>query len=151
MSDRTQEWRARRERKEKERRERERAIRERERFEGLQVDPDVDYYEDIAQREPGDTNIVRWGFDLHPQVTFWSAGFLVVFLGLTLAFRETAEGIFNDALSFIGDNFGWFYILSANIFLVAIVFFGFSRYGRITAWRPGRANRSSATSPGTPC
>ncbi len=135
-SDRTEEWRARRERKEREREERARAIRERDRFEGLQVDPDVDYYEDVARREPGDTNIVRWGFDLHPHVTFASAGFLIVFLGLTLAFQEQAERVFADSLSFIGDNFGWFYILSANIFLIAIVFFGFSRFGRIRLGGP---------------
>lgn len=131
MSDRTNEWRDRRERQEEEREQRRRAIRERESFEGLQVDPDVDYYEDTRRRTPGDTNIVKWGFDIHPQVTFSAAGFLIVFLGLTLAFQERAEKFFGDSLSFIGDNFGWFYILSANIFLVAIVFFGFSRFGRI--------------------
>ncbi|NNF53145.1 MAG: BCCT family transporter [Acidimicrobiales bacterium] len=131
MSDRTAEWKARRDRKEEERSARQRAIRERDRFEGLQVDPDVDYYEDVARREPGDTNIIKFGFDIHPQVTFASAGFLVLFLGLTLAFQEQAETVFADSLSFIGDNFGWFYILSANIFLVAITFFGFSRFGRI--------------------
>ncbi len=131
MTDRTAEWKARRDRKDDERAERQRAIRERDRFEGLQVDPDLDYYEDVAKREPGDTNIVKFGFDIHPQVTFASAGFLVLFLALTLAFQEQAETVFADSLSFIGDNFGWFYILSANIFLVSIVFFGFSRFGRI--------------------
>ena len=106
-----------------------RAIEEREDFEGLQVEPETEYYEEIAERKPGDGNIVKWGFDLHPQVTFASAGFLIVFLTLTLVFKEDAEKFFQDALTFIGDNFGWFYILSANIFLVAIVFFGFSRFG----------------------
>ncbi|MBT8241812.1 MAG: BCCT family transporter [Acidimicrobiia bacterium] len=85
----------------------------------------------MSTREPGDSNIVKFGFDIHPQVTLASAGFLTIFLGLTLAFQERAETVFADSLAFIGDNFGWFYILSANIFLIAIVFFGFSRFGRI--------------------
>ena len=107
------------------------AIEEREAFEGLQVEPETEFYEEAVKRSPGDTNIVKWGFDLHPQVTFASAGFLIAFLALTLIFKDDAEKFFQDALSFIGDNFGWFYILSANIFLVAIIFFGFSRFGRI--------------------
>ena len=131
MSDRTQEREARRAERQREREARRRAVAEREEFEGLQVDPDTRYYEEIAQRKPGDTNIVRFGFDIHPQVTFFSAGFLIIFLALTLIFRETAETVFQEALAWIGDNFGWFYILAANIFLVAIVFFGFSRFGRI--------------------
>ncbi len=131
MSNRTELRKARRAVRQREKEERERAIAEREAFEGLQVDPETEYYEEIADRTPGDTNIVKWGFDLHPQVALSSAGFLVVFLALTLIFQDQAETFFQNALTFIGDNFGWFYILSANIFLVAIVFFGFSRFGRI--------------------
>ena len=116
---------------EQERERRRRAIEERPEFEGLQVRIDTKYYEDIADREPGDGNIVKWGFDLHPQVTLWSAGFLVVFLGLTLAFQEPAESFFNSTLAWIGDTFGWFYILVANIFVVAVLYFAFSRFGRI--------------------
>ena len=131
MANRMEQRRARRAQREREAAERKQAIEAREAFEGLQVEPENEYYEETAERKPGDTNIVRWGFDLHPQVTFISAGFLIVFLALTLIFREQAEKIFQDALTFIGDNFGWFYILSANVFVVAIAFFGFSRFGRI--------------------
>ncbi|MCP5032716.1 MAG: hypothetical protein GY939_13005, partial [Actinomycetia bacterium] len=131
VSDRTELRTARRAQRHREREERERAVAEREAFEGLQVDPETEYYEEIADRKPGDGNIVKWGFDLHPQVAFSSAGFLIVFLALTLIFNDQAETFFQEALTFIGDNFGWFYILAANIFLVAIIFFGFSRFGRI--------------------
>lgn len=124
------------EEKRREREERHRAVEEREEFEGLQVDPGMVFYPEIADRRPGDTNIVRWGFDLHPQVTAWSAGFLIIFLALTLVYRDSAEGVFADALVFIGDNFGWFYILAANIFLIAVVFFGFSRFGQIRLGGP---------------
>ena len=117
--------------KERERAAREAAVAQRTDFEGLQVQPEGDYYEEAAVRTPGDTNIVKWGFDLHPQVTFVAAGFLIVFLALTLIFQESAESAFGTALDFIGANFGWFYIVAANIMLVAVAFFGFSRYGRI--------------------
>ena len=70
MSDRTRLREARRAARRREREERQRAIEEREAFEGLQVDPDTEFYEEIAERKPGDSNIVRWGFDIHPQVTF---------------------------------------------------------------------------------
>ena len=123
--------RLRREQRARDREERDRAIEEREAFEGLQVDPETEYYEELVERKPGDTNFVKWGFDLHPQVALGSAGFLVIFLALTLIFREQAETVFQEALTFIGTNFGWFYILSANIFLIAIAAFGFSRFGRI--------------------
>lgn len=111
--------------------ERRHAVEDRPAFEGLQVEPENVYYEELKDREPGDTNIVKYGFDIHPQVTFASAGFLIVFLGLTLIFSDVAESIFAASLDFIGDKFGWFYILSANIFVVAIFTFAFSKYGKI--------------------
>ena len=76
-----------------EREERHRIVEEREEFEGLQVDPGMVFYPEIADRKPGDKNIVRFGFDLHPQVTAWSAGFLIVFLSLTLIYRDSAEDV----------------------------------------------------------
>ena len=119
-----------------ERRRRREAIQNRRPFEGLQVDPEIDFYPEVADREPGDTNIVKWGFDIHPQVTFWSAGLLIVFIAWTLLFQETAADAFNVALGFIGESFGWLYILAANIFVVVGFFFAFSRYGKIRIGGP---------------
>ncbi len=131
MSDRSEARKALRAQEEQERLERERAVAERDPFEGLQVEPETEYYEEVKERTPGDTNIVKWGFDIHPQVTFISAGFLILFLGLTVIFQDAAESAFQSALTFIGNTFGWFYILAADVFLIAIVYFGFSRFGRI--------------------
>lgn len=119
-----------------EREARRQAIINRSRFEGLQIAPEVDFYPEVADREPGDTNIVRWGFDLHPQVTFWSAGILLVLLGATLVFREQMEGFFNDLLTGINTSFGWLYILAANIYVIAGLFFAFSRFGKIRIGGP---------------
>ncbi|MFP4636531.1 MAG: BCCT family transporter, partial [Nitriliruptoraceae bacterium] len=118
------------------RRARRHAIYHRARFQGLQVDPDIDFYPEVAHREPGDTNVVRWGFDLHPGVTFVSAGLLIVFVGLTLIFPSRAEEAFNTVLTGISDNFGWFYILAANLIVLAAVYFAFSRYGKVRIGGP---------------
>ncbi len=112
------------------------AIYNRARFEGLQIDPEVEFYPEVAGREPGDTNVVRWGFDLHPTVTFVSAGILVVFVAFTLLFPSQAEAAFDTTLAFINDGFGWFYILAANLFVLAAAFFAFSRYGKIRIGGP---------------
>jgi choline/carnitine/betaine transport len=112
------------------------AIIDRPRFEGLQIAPEVDFYPEVADREPGDTNIVRWGFDLHPQVSLWSAGIVGLLLVITLVFREEMEGFFSSLLTGINTSFGWLYILSANIFVITGLFFAFSRFGKIRIGGP---------------
>ena len=111
------------------------AIRNRGKFDGLQVDPDIDFYPEVADREPGDRNIVKWGFDIHPQVTFAAAAFLTVFIVLSLATDATGEA-FDAILGFINGNLGWLYILDFNIFIGVALFFALSRYGKIRLGGP---------------
>ncbi len=110
---------------------RRRAIRERARFYGLQVEPENPHGAAVPSRKPGDDNIVRWGFDIHPQVTFISAGFLLVFLASTLAFSDAAERWFATLLDFVSGTFGWFYVLVTTIFVVVVLLLAVSRYGTI--------------------
>ena len=117
-------------------RRREDAIRHRARFEGLQIDPDIDFYPEVADREPGDKNIVKWGFDMHPQVTFVAAGFLLVFIAATLIFPDQAGGVFSAILSFINEKVGWLYIMSFNVFIGAALYFALGRYGKIRLGGP---------------
>ena len=112
------------------------AIENRKPFEGLQVDPDIDFYPEVADREPGDRNIVRVGFDIHPQVTFWSAGFLTVFITLSLLFTDATAGVFSAILDFINGKLGWLYILDFNIFVGVALYFAFSRFGKIRLGGP---------------
>ena len=112
------------------------AIRERKPFEGLQIDPDIDFYPEVADREPGDRNIVRAGFDIHPQVTFWSAGFLLLFIAMSLIFTDTADEVFKAVLGFINEKLGWLYILDFNIFLGVALFFALGRFGKIRLGGP---------------
>ena len=131
---------------EEEERLREAAIHQRPRFEGLQVDPEIDFYPEVADREPGDKNIVKWGFDIHPQVTFWSAGVLFAFICWTLIFPESAGQTFSAVLSFINNNVGWLYILAFNVFVGFALYFAFGRYGKIRLGGPGALPEFSTAS-----
>jgi len=111
--------------------ERRKAILERDRFYGLQVAPEVEYYEEISHREPGDTNWVGYGFDIHPQVTFVASGLLVLFIGWTLIAGEQATTFFDSALTLISSNLGWFYISAANVIVISMFVFAFSAFGKI--------------------
>ena len=112
------------------------AIENRERFEGLQIKPSAAYYNDAGDREPGDRNWQGYGFDLHPHVTFISAAFLVVFILLTLMFKESAASVFESLMAGITGNFGWFLVLAANAFIIAAIIFAVSRFGTIRIGGP---------------
>jgi choline/glycine/proline betaine transport protein len=94
---------------------------------GLQVE----LFHANTGRKPGDTNIERFGFDVHPQVFFISTPLIILFIVLTLVFNEQAQTIFSDIQSGISEAAGWFYILAANIFIFFMVYFAFSRFGKL--------------------
>jgi choline/glycine/proline betaine transport protein len=121
---------------EAEREARHHAIEDRPLFEGLQVEPTASYFDVSDRREPGRDNWVGWGFDIHPQVTFVSAALVTLFIALTLMFREDADRFFESTLGGITANFGWFLVLSANVLIVAALFFAFSRLGDIRLGGP---------------
>jgi choline/glycine/proline betaine transport protein len=87
--------------------------------------------EERTERYPGDTNFQKWGFDLHPQVAPISGGLVILFIVLTLVFKEQASSVFTTTLNGIATYGGWFYILAANIFLGVILIFALSKFGRI--------------------
>lgn len=110
---------------------RKKAIEEREKFRGLQIRPTATLLDGEPSREPGDRNWNGFGFDIHPQVTFASVFILTIFIVLTIMFKDQAASTADGMLAWISMNFGWFFILSANVFIVAAAFFAFSRLGRI--------------------
>ncbi|MFA9378725.1 MAG: BCCT family transporter [Lachnotalea sp.] len=107
------------------------AIKNRKPFKGLQIRPTVSLFDEANRQEPGENNWKGFGFDIHPQVTFISVIFLVIFISATLIFPKGAETLFNTILSGITKNAGWFLITVANIFVGAALFFAFGRYGNI--------------------
>jgi choline/glycine/proline betaine transport protein len=103
------------------------ASRDDEMSDGLQVElfhPDSD-------REPGDTNIQRLGFDIHPVVFPISLVVIVAFVAATIALGEQAASVYNNIFNFINGNFGWFYITSVNLFILTVIYFAASKYGNI--------------------
>jgi choline/glycine/proline betaine transport protein len=110
---------------------RRRAIRDRDTFKGLQIVPTASFEDDAEGREPGDRNWAGYGFDVHPHVTFFSAAVLVLFVVLTVMFKEDASAFFEMTLEAVTTNTGWFLILVTNIFILAAFYFAFSRFGKI--------------------
>lgn len=114
-----------------EREARKRAVANRDKIAGLQVTPTASVEDDAQEREPGDTNWSGPGFDIHPQVTVASVCILVVFIVLTLMFKEDASHLFKAALHEITSKAGWFLILATNIFIIAALYFALGKFGRI--------------------
>ena len=110
---------------------REKAVKEREKFRGLQIRPTASFFDDADAKEPGEDNWSGFGFDIHPQVTIISSIVLVTFIILTIMFKDQAAGLAGATLGGISSMFGWFFILAANVFIMAAVFFAFSRFGHI--------------------
>ena len=94
---------------------------------GLQVElfhPDSD-------REPGDTNVTGLGFDVHPVVFPVALAVIALFIAATIALGDGAAAAYTAVFNGINEYFGWFYILAVNIFIIALVYFGVSKYGKI--------------------
>ncbi|HID94332.1 MAG TPA: BCCT family transporter [bacterium (Candidatus Stahlbacteria)] len=110
---------------------REKAIKNRDRFFGLQILPTVSIYDDHNRHVPGENNWKKYGLDIHPHVTFFAVAILVSFIVLTMMFQEESKEFFSAMLSSITGGAGWFFILSANLFVLAALYFAFSRFGTI--------------------
>ncbi|MFC6873251.1 BCCT family transporter [Halobellus marinus] len=94
---------------------------------GLQVE----LFHPESDREPGDTNIAKWGFDVHPVVFPVALVLIALFIAATIILGESASAAYTWLFNFIGENFGWFYLLSVNIFIVVLLYFAFGKYGNI--------------------
>ena len=97
---------------------------------GLQVE----LFHPESDREPGDTNIQALGFDIHPVVFPVALVLIATFIAITLlgpVFGLDVEGAYTWLFEFIGDTFGWFYLLAVNIFIVVLLYFALGKYGTI--------------------
>ncbi|MFB6228148.1 MAG: BCCT family transporter, partial [Halobacteriales archaeon] len=113
---------------------------------GLQVE----LFHPESDREPGDTNIERWGFDVHPVVFPVALVAVALFIVLTIFYEtladalgwtmvnsqgetvtQTASDAYTVIFDAIGANFGWLYLLAVNVFIVVLLYFAFSKFGNI--------------------
>jgi len=83
------------------------------------------------QRTPGDRNLQFPGFDFHPEVFITSGALILLFVAVTLIFKEPAENAFGAIQSFIAEGMGWFMILAVSIYLGVAVILALSKFGEI--------------------
>ncbi len=70
-------------------------------------------------------------FDVHPQVFFTSAAFIIGFVIFTIFFHQKVGDFFTPLQAAISTNAGWFFVWTMNIILFFSLYLMFSRYGDI--------------------
>ncbi|GEN27280.1 BCCT family transporter [Halovibrio variabilis] len=89
---------------------------------------DTDY---VIGQDNITTNAMGLNLDLHGKVFSISAIIVLLFVVLTLALQDTIAPIYDAIFSFLTVNLGWFFILSANVFVVLCIGLIFSPLGKI--------------------
>lgn len=76
-------------------------------------------------------SFLRRQFDIHPPV-FWPAALLVLlFISITLVVGSPMKNVFSAIQDTISNNFGWFFVICVNIYLIFMLYLAFSKYGNI--------------------
>jgi choline/glycine/proline betaine transport protein len=73
----------------------------------------------------------RLGLRTNPNIFFWSAGLMVLFLVLLVLFPDGTGNVFDRGREWIVANLGWFFILGVTSWLIFLVWVALSRYGHI--------------------
>ena len=79
----------------------------------------------------GQDNIRPFGLDIHNPVFLISGLSIVAFVIITLMFQEGATEFFGWLRPFLTSNFDWFFLLSANIFVVFCIVLMLSPLGSV--------------------
>jgi BCCT family betaine/carnitine transporter len=86
--------------------------------------------------EIGEHNIEVMGLDIHNPVFAVSAALSVLLVIATLLFQEQATVIFADLRSWVTSTFDWFFVISANLFVLFCAVITVSPLGRIRLGGP---------------
>lgn len=81
--------------------------------------------------EVGENNIHVLGLDIHNPVFLVSAILAVTLVVGTLLFQEQAAVVFGDMRTWITSTFDWFFVISANIFVLFCFAIALSKLGTI--------------------
>jgi choline/glycine/proline betaine transport protein len=73
----------------------------------------------------------RLGLKTEPRIFFWSAGLMIAFLIVLIAFTGGLREAFGEGREWIVANLGWFFILGVSVWLGFLFWLALSRYGRI--------------------
>ncbi|PMH46596.1 BCCT transporter [Vibrio sp. 10N.286.49.B3] len=93
----------------------------------------IDKYSiDSTDYTVGQDNVQKWGFDVHNPVFGISAGFIALFLVITMIFdahtvKESLDGVKNTII----HSFDWLFIWSGNVFVVFCLALIVSPFGKI--------------------
>lgn len=68
---------------------------------------------------------------LNKVVFYFSASLILLFSLVTILFSEQANFWLTETLNWVTRTFSWYYLVSATICLVFVLYIGFSRYGDI--------------------
>jgi BCCT family betaine/carnitine transporter len=80
----------------------------------------------------GQDNVQKWGFDVHNPVFGFSAGFIALFLLLTVIVdAETAKATLDGIKWQIINSFDWLFMWSGNVFVVFCLALVVSPFGKI--------------------
>jgi BCCT family betaine/carnitine transporter len=90
----------------------------------------TDPQQDIGH-EIGEHNIQILGLDIHNPVFVVSAILAITLVVGTLLFQQQAAVVFGDMRTWITSTFDWFFVISANLFVLFCFFVAYSRLGRI--------------------
>ena len=76
-------------------------------------------------------NIVKYGLNLNPVVTFVSAALIILFSLYSLLNLEQANRMFQLISDFIVLNFDWVFIMSSNFFILVCLYLALTRLGTV--------------------
>ena len=79
----------------------------------------------------GQDNITPFGLDLHNPVFLISGLSIIAFVIVTLMFQEGATQFFGWLRPFLTSTFDWFFLLSANLFVLFCLYLMLSPLGKI--------------------
>ncbi len=67
----------------------------------------------------------------NPLLFFSSSAIMLAFVIITLIIPEQMGEFWGTAAGWIFQNFGWFFIFGVTVFLLFLIYIGFSRFGRL--------------------
>lgn len=81
--------------------------------------------------EIGQDNVTPFGLDIHNPVFLVSGLSIIAFVLITLMFQQEATAFFGWLRPFLTSTFDWFFLASANIFVLFCIFLMVSPLGKI--------------------
>ena len=75
-------------------------------------------------------------FAIHAPVFYPSALITLLFVGLTIAYREQAQELFGQMQSYMTEQWGWMISLSINYYLLFVVLLALSPFGKVRIGGP---------------